>query len=75
MSEQKYRGVVKTYDSIKGFGFITLPLGEGSDVFVYFKDFVSKSIESSVVAGSHVEFFIEGNTKKTRRAKQVSLIG
>jgi CspA family cold shock protein len=60
-------GVVKWFDSKKGFGFITA--GDGGDVFVHFGDIVGEG-HRTLDAGQKVEF--EANeSPKGRRAVNV----
>ena len=61
-------GVVKRYDSAKGFGFIT-PDDGGNDVFVH----RSACGYGGLVEGDHVEFRL-GDGPKGPRAEQVKVI-
>jgi CspA family cold shock protein len=61
-------GVVKRYDSAKGFGFIT-PDDGGNDVFVH----RSACGYGGLVEGDHVEFRL-GDGPKGPRAEQVKVV-
>ena len=61
-------GVVKRYDSAKGFGFIT-PDDGGHDVFVH----RSACGYGGLVEGDHVEFRL-GDGPKGPRAEQVRVV-
>ncbi len=61
-------GVVKRYDSAKGFGFIT-PDDGGNDVFVH----RSAAGYGGLVEGDHVEFRL-GDGPKGPRAEQVKVL-
>ena len=61
-------GVVKRYDSAKGFGFIT-PDDGGNDVFVH----RSAAGYGGLVEGDHVEFRL-GDGPKGPRAEQVKVV-
>ena len=56
-----YRGILKTYDPVKGFGFITRPTGK--DVFVFFRDFDEED-DSKALPGVTIEFKISDQPEK-----------
>lgn len=72
MSKERFTGVLKAYNPIKGFGFITRD--KGKDVFVYFDDFESKDKDAGAIIGVTVEFNIEQRNKGPV-AKNVLIIG
>ncbi|MFA9273559.1 MAG: cold shock domain-containing protein [Candidatus Aquirickettsiella gammari] len=72
MNNEKFVGTLKTFDPIKGYGFITRD--KGKDVFVYFDDFESGDKDAGAVVGAIVEFNIEQRNKGPV-AKNVRIIG
>ena len=61
--EEKLTGVVKWFDSAKGYGFIEQDEEEYSeDIFVHFKTILSDGYKK-LDKGQHVEFFIEKGDK------------
>ena len=71
MLKPRQIGILKVYDPIKGYGFITRPVGK--DVFVFYDDFLSGDI--SVGIGSQVEFdVIDKPGGKGPKAVNVKLI-
>jgi cold shock protein len=65
------KGVVKNFNSNKGFGFIT---GEdGKDVFFHYSAMTDRSYEQSCKAGDQVEFEAE-ESPRGLRAKTVAKI-
>ena len=72
MPNLRYAGILKVYDPIKGYGFISRQ--NGKDVFVYFDEFESGDI--SVGVGSQLEFeVIDKPGGKGPRAVKVKIIG
>jgi cold shock protein len=73
MPNQRYIGILKVYDPIKGYGFITRPIGK--DVFVFFGDFV-KGGDAAAFPGTNLEFNIVEKLGSNRpRATNVIIIG
>ncbi|CAM4100144.1 retron Se72 family effector protein [Serratia nematodiphila] len=62
MSELKYSGKVKTFDSFKGFGFITRD--KGKDVFFFYEEISGE--DKFLNIGDEVEFTIEDKPKGPR---------
>jgi CspA family cold shock protein len=71
MSKNRENGVLKTYDPIKGYGFITRE--KGKDVFLFYADFSESQSEAAAVAGSRLEFEVE-TTQKGPRARNVVIV-
>ena len=69
MEQEKVKGVVKWFDPVKGYGFITKP--DGKDIFVHVSE-LPGDIES-LVENEEVEFEI-GEGKKGPVATNVRLI-
>uniref|UniRef100_A0A7S2I012 CSD domain-containing protein n=1 Tax=Helicotheca tamesis TaxID=374047 RepID=A0A7S2I012_9STRA len=69
--EAKQTGVVKWFDSTKGFGFI-MPDGDGKDVFVHQTSIKAEGFRS-LADGEPVEFFIE--TDDNGRTKAIDVTG
>jgi CspA family cold shock protein len=72
MSNERHVGILKTYDPIRGFGFISRD--KGKDVFVYFDDFKSEDGDAGAIVGSAVEYRIELRNKGPV-AKDVHIVG
>jgi len=68
---ERQRGILKTYDPLRGFGFITRE--KGKDVFIFYTDFENTKMESTAVVGSILEFNVE-KTQKGYKAKNVTVI-
>lgn len=67
------KGVLKSYDAIKGYGFITRAVGK--DAFVFFNDFINDN-DAGALIGSLVEFdILDVPGTKGPRAKNVSIVG
>ncbi|MCI2068082.1 MAG: cold shock domain-containing protein [Bacilli bacterium] len=61
------KGVVKMFNSTKGFGFIT---GEdGKDVFFHHSALVPASLEASIAVGDKVEFEAQDSPRGPRASK------
>ena len=72
MNNSRAIGVLKSYDAVRGYGFIERE--KGKDVFVYFDEFKDDGGDASALVGSQVEFdVVEGG--KGPRAKNVKIIG
>jgi CspA family cold shock protein len=69
---KREQGILKTYDLLKGWGFIQRK--KGKDVFVRYVDFTCKDTDTSALIGTIVEFDVE-STEKGFRAKNVQIIG
>lgn len=65
----KFFGVVRAFDTIKGFGFIRRE--SGKDVFVFYDDILTK--ERVLVEGDKVEFEIEKMPKGPRARKVIKV--
>jgi CspA family cold shock protein len=63
-------GHVKNFDILKGFGFITRPIGK--DLFFHWTDVQSKYEGSAIAAGMLVHFDIAADKKN--RATNVKII-
>lgn len=61
MSNERFVGTLKTYDPLKGYGFISRE--KGKDVFVYFDQFSSADGDAAAIPGCIVEFDIENRSK------------
>jgi len=71
MSDTKREfGIVKTFDPLKGFGFIRR--NEGKDVFVFYDDINGN--DAMLAGGDQVSFFVE-KAAKGPRARDVSKEG
>ncbi|BBB67890.1 cold-shock protein CspB [Undibacterium sp. YM2] len=57
MLKERFSGILKTFDPIKGYGFISR--SEGKDLFVYFDQFLSADRDAAAIPGCSVEFSIE----------------
>lgn len=68
MSSAREGGILKVYDVIKGYGFISRP--KGKDVFVRYVDFIDQDRDTAALVGSAVFFELE-ETPKGLRAKKV----
>lgn len=64
------RGVMKRFNSEKGYGFIT-PLMGGSDVFVHISALRSSGINDAPAEGTKVEYEIEQGDRGPRATKVV----
>jgi CspA family cold shock protein len=65
--EKRMKGVVKTFNPTKGYGFIT---GEdGKDVFFHYSELVMDGFKTTK-PGDHVEYEVE-NSDRGPRAKHV----
>jgi CspA family cold shock protein len=74
MSDERLRGILKTYNVVKGFGFISRE--KGKDIFVLFNDFISADADASALIGSDVEFeLVSPAPLKGPRAKNVRVVG
>lgn len=71
MSNQREIGTLKTYDHIKGYGFITREIGK--DLFVFFADFNGKNGDDSLVIGAQLSFIVR-NDPRGPRAVDVNVI-
>lgn len=71
MGNETHQGKLKTYDPVKGYGFITREIGK--DVFVYFDDFAGVDGDSGAIVGSFVQFNIV-DSPKGPRAKNVRIV-
>lgn len=71
MATNRMRGVVKWFNSEKGFGFITPE--SGPDLFVHYSEIQSKGYRS-LNEGDKVEFIITDG-KKGKQASSVIVIG
>lgn len=63
------RGVVRTYDTFKGFGFIRRE--KGRDVFFYYDDIEDQ--DQSLIAGDLVKFEVRKAAKGPRGYKVVRI--
>ncbi len=61
IDDEKQLGVVKTFDSFKGFGFITR--NKGKDVFFFYEDILE---ESHLFPGESVSFIVKAEAKGPR---------
>ena len=61
-SEPVVQGVVKWYDTTKGYGFIQLP-GGGLDVFVHANQLRKSGIENGLREGDKVSFTVSKGKK------------
>jgi len=66
MDRDRAFGVIKTFDSLRGYGFIRRK--KGKDVFVFFTDIQTN--DQSVDPGDVVSFYVE-EAPKGPRAKEV----
>ena len=71
MSDNRETGRLKTYDPIKGFGFIRRE--KGKDVFVNFAEFQT-STDAAAIVGALLEFTVSDEPKGLR-AHNVKVIG
>ena len=55
-------GIVRTFDTFKGYGFIRR--SKGKDVFVFFEDIVNQ--DRTLVEGDKVEFVVKKESKGPR---------
>ncbi|RKR78196.1 CspA family cold shock protein [Marinobacter nauticus] len=67
--KESFFGVVRTFDSIKGFGFIRRE--SGKDVFVFYDDILTR--DRVLVEGDKVEFEIENMPKGPRARKVIKI--
>ncbi|MFJ7794313.1 cold-shock protein [Pseudomonas sp. NPDC096950] len=65
-------GVVKSFDKIKRFGFITADSGQ--ELFTTFQDFKDRALESLEV-GQRVQFLVKPTVGGGAKATDVSVIG
>jgi cold shock protein len=73
MPNQRHVGTLKVYDPIKGYGFITRPIGR--DVFVFFRDFAHGG-DVGALPGASVEFdIVEKPGSGRQRAVNVTIVG
>lgn len=63
-------GIIKNFDVLKGFGFITRP--KGKDLFFHWTDMDSKYRDAGISAGVLVAF--ELDTDKPNRARNVKIV-
>lgn len=63
-------GIVKVFDVLKGFGFITRP--RGKDVFFHWSDVDSKYRDAGIKVGILVAFDIDPNV--ANRARNVRIV-
>jgi len=69
--DNRETGRLKTYDVIKGYGFIQRE--QGQDVFVNFAEF-EKATDAAAIVGALLEFTVS-NEGKGPRARHVKIIG
>lgn len=73
MAKELHTGILKVYDPIKGYGFITRPAGR--DVFVFYSDF-EKNEDASALIGTQVQFeIVEKPGGKGPKALNVKILG
>tara|TARA_R110001606_G_C15388069_1_gene651166 strand:+ start:2172 stop:2426 length:255 start_codon:yes stop_codon:yes gene_type:complete len=60
-----YKGIINTYNHLKGFGFIRRE--KGKDVFFFFEDFIERN--ANITIGDTVKFIIEKKPKGPRAFK------
>ena len=71
MNNNRERGRLKVYDSMKGFGFIERD--RGRNVFVHYLDLRDET-DAAAIVGAVLEFDIEDGPKGPR-ARNVQIIG
>ena len=70
-SDKEMNGVVKWFNSSKGYGFINC--NDGEDVFVHYQDIQSSAEYRTLNEGDEVSFSTE-DTEKGKKAKNVEVI-
>lgn len=63
MPKDREIGILKVYDPVKGFGFISREIGK--DVFVFYQDFTADG-DARAVPGATVEFSVKTGGKGPR---------
>lgn len=67
-----HNGKVKSFDILKGYGFITRP--KGKDLFFHWKDINADYKRVAIQIGQLVEFDIDDSGEKKNRAVNVKII-